>query len=60
MIMTMTMTMAMTMTLIHGLKKRQKSQADNIVLYSSYIIYDYSLFVLQKVTRNIDSAMIKE
>ena len=29
----------MTMKFMHGLKLRQKSQADNMILYSIYIIY---------------------
>ena len=45
--------MTMTMKLIHGLQWRQKTQADNMLLYNSDII------ILQGYTNNMDPGLIK-
>ena len=51
-----TMTMTMTMKFIHGLQWKQKSQADNMLLYNSYIII---IHFIQGYTNNIDPGVIK-
>ena len=48
--------MTMTMKFIHGLQWRQKSQADNLLLYNSYIII---IHFIQEYTNNMDPGLIK-